>query len=149
MYRLNISRKKGAAIAEAAASMVVMIPLMVTLIFVCLEVSFGCFLHENLAQAARKAARDLAIQYGADPKIVESRSKQDALVFDQIRINNIVNSSLQFDDPVFQTGNVPHTVTVTVRYLSNQYDLPKFPYPDPLGIGQSYQPVARSTYRLE
>lgn len=149
MKRQYTSRKKGSTIAEAACSMVVMIPLMVTLILVCVEVSYGCFLLDNLAQAARKAARDLAITYGADPTIVSDRAKQNNLVFDQVRINNIVNSSLQFDDPVFQTASTPHTVTVTVHYLSGAYNLPIFPYPDPLGVGQSYRPVAQSTYRLE
>lgn len=141
--------KRAATIAEAAASMVVMVPLMVLLIFTALEVSYACFLLQNLAQAARTAARSLAVEYGADPDIVGDRNLQDQLVFDFIRLPNVVNDSAQFDTPYFQTANQPHTVTVTVHYTGGQYSLPLFPTPDPLRLGLQFPLTAQSTYRLE
>lgn len=149
MRAIKSKTNRGSTIAEAAASMVVMIPLMIALLFVTVEVCYACFLLHNLSQAARTAARSMAIAYGADPTIVSSRTLQDQRVFDSIRITNVVNDSDQFEDPVFQTSTEPHTVTVTVRYLSGQYDLPIFPIPDPLNLGQQFRPVAQSTFRLE
>lgn len=141
--------KSGAAIAEAAAAMVIMIPLMIMLLFATIELSYACFLINNLSQVARLAARNLAIAYGANPNIAGNRGLENSLVFDHIRLANLINDSSQFDEPVYQTATQPQTVTVTVRYLSGQFSLPVFPIPDPLNIGQNFQPVAQSTYRLE
>ncbi|MBX9688206.1 MAG: hypothetical protein K2X27_15970 [Candidatus Obscuribacterales bacterium] len=149
MARFYRRKKTGTSIAEAAASMVLMIPLIILLTFVIWEVSYTCFLINNLSQASRLAARSMAISYGADPKIVDSRAAQDSIVFDQIRIPNIVNDSAQFDDPVFQTTTEPHTVRIKVRYLGGQHSLPPFPHPDPLNLQSRFQPVAESTFRLE
>lgn len=148
-YNRKPRKSRGTAIAEAAASMVIMIPLMVLLMFVTLEVSYACFVVSNLSQAAREGARALSIGYGGNPDISGDRGLQDSLVFDHIRIANIINDSAQFDNPVFQTGAVPHTVTVTVHYKSGQYGLPIFPYPDPLNLGQQFPLQAQHTYRLE
>jgi hypothetical protein len=71
------------------------------------------------------------------------------LVFDTIRIHNIVNASSQFDDPVWSPGSTPPTVSVTVHYTSEKNGLPPFPNPDPLHLGSHFQLAATSTYRLE
>ncbi len=141
--------QRGFGMAETAASLSIMLPLVVTLIFVILEVSYAFMLESTLSEASRQAARDLAIAYGVNPLVATSRSLQNSMVFDSIRINNVLKNSQQFDTPVFQTTTDPATVSVQVRYLSNQYGLPAFPNPDPLHLGSKYQVVASSTCRLE
>jgi len=135
--------------AEAAAAIALLLPLLILVIFVVLEASYAYLIKNSLAQASREAARDLAVQYGQDPTIAGSRTLQNTQVFDKIRINKIVAASQQFDDPVFATGNDPPTVTVTVHYLSGQFGLPVFPNPDPLKLGANFKIDATSTYRLE
>ena|SRR5262249_8069635 len=142
-------RKQGVSIAEAAAALALLLPLLFLVIFVVLEASYAYLIKNSLAQAAREAARDLAVQYGQDPSIAGSRTVQNTQVFDKIRINKIVADSTQFDDPVFATGIEPSTVTVTVHYRSGQFGLPVFPNPDPLKLGANFPIDATSTYRLE
>ena len=145
--KMTHRRREGAVLAETAASLVILIPLAILLTFVIAETSYCYFAKGVLAQAARQAARDLAIAYGSDPLVATSRARQEVQSFDRIRLSRIVVSSEQFADPVFQTGTVPHTVTVTVRL--NLPNLPLLPAPDPLGLGRNYQISADSTYRLE
>ena len=94
-------------------------------------------------------ARELAVQYGVNPAIATSRTLQNSLVFDNIRVNNIINSSNQFSNPVWNTAAIPPTVAVTATYTSNQNGLPPFPNPDPLHLSNSFVINASSTYRIE
>jgi Flp pilus assembly protein TadG len=143
------NRRRGQIISEAVAAMVIMIPLAFLLIFATVETSYALLIKSSMAQAAREGARSLAIAYGIDPYIVGDRAKENAQVFDFIRIHNMVNSSEQFGDPTFNTNVEPHTVTVTVTYTGGQNNLPDFPFPDPLKLGDRYVISASSTYRLE
>jgi len=149
MKNKTIRQSRGVSIAEAAAALALLLPLIFTIIFVILEASYAYTIKNSLAEAARAAARDLAMAYGQNPGIATDRSLQNTQVFDTIRITNMVNDSSQFDDPVFQTAQDPMTVAVTVRYLSGQFNLPPFPNPDPLNLGSNFQITASSTYRLE
>ncbi len=106
-------------------------------------------LKSSLNDAARNAARNLSIDYGQNPSIAGNRSMEDTLVFDSIRINNIINSSSQFSDPTFDTASSPPVVTVTVKYKGGTYGLPPFPNPDPLGLGKNFQVSATASYSLE
>lgn len=144
-----LRRERGIGMAESAASLAILLPLVVTLIFAILEISYAFFLESTMTEAARHAARDLAIAYGVNPSVTSSRTMQNSMVFDNIRITNVINNSQQFDNPVFSTTTDPATVTVRVRYLSNQYGLPAFPNADPLHLGSNFQISATSTYRLE
>ncbi|HEY9870146.1 MAG TPA: TadE/TadG family type IV pilus assembly protein, partial [Candidatus Obscuribacterales bacterium] len=128
----------GVSIVEAAASLSLLLPLMMVIVFVVLEVSDAYLIKTSLSQGARRAARDLAVAYGQNPAVATSRSLQNAMVLDNVRIHNMINDSRQFDDPIFDTNATPHTVHVTVRYASNQYGLPPFPYPDPLNLGSRF-----------
>lgn len=147
--RKTTRNKSGVAIVEGAASLAVMLPIMFLCIYVALEVSYLYVLKSTLAEGAREAARDLAIAYGRDPEVANSRSAQNTAVFDRVRINNVINNSLQFDDPVFNPTSEPPTVTVTVRYTPDQYGLPPFPNPDPLRLSGSFHLHGTSTYRLQ
>ena len=141
--------KTGGVLAESAAALVVMLPVIVALTFVILEVSQSYLIKTSLAQGARQAARDLAIAYGKDPTVATSRAMQDSQAFDKIRIYNLINDSAQFENPVFDTSVIPHTVKVRVNYLSGQYGLPVFPNPDPLQLAGKFRVFAESVYRLE
>jgi hypothetical protein len=134
--------------AETAASLVVLIALGVLIIFVASSMSYAYLVRAGLSEASRFAARKLAVAYGANPQIASNRAQQEVEVFDKIRMNNIVVSSEQFDDAVFDTTASERSVTVRVRYSSNQYGLPPFPLPDPLQL-KVHPMVAQSTYRLE
>ena len=141
--------QKGASIAETAASLVIFLPILIAVLFVVLEASQAYLIKEGLSQGAREAARNLAVQYGQNSQIQFNRSMQDTMVFDNIQIHDIINSSTQFDDPVWNTNAIPPTVQVTVHYTSGQNGLPTFPNPDPLNLGNHFALDAVSTYRLE
>lgn len=142
-------RVKAAVLAEAAAAMVVLIPLVMLLIYVITEVCVIYNTKAGLLEAARHAARDLAVQYGIDPAVASSRPLQEALVLDHVRIPNTVASSTQFDTVVFQHTTVPGSVKVVVRYTGPSAGLPPLPNPDPLNLGSRFVVTAESTYRLE
>lgn len=147
--RTRTRGSSGIGLAESTASLSLLLPVIITLVFVILEISMSFFIQSTLSEAARQAARDLAIAYGVAPSVTSSRTMQNTMVFDNIRIANVVNSSEQFDDPVFSTATDPATVTVNIRYASNQYGLPAFPSTDPLHLGSDYLISASCTYRLE
>ena len=147
---LKDSRKaRAVSIAEAAAVTSLLLPLLILVLFVVVEATQAYLIKNSLAEAARQAARDLSVEYGQDPAVAGSRSLQDTLVFDKIRIKNVVNDSQQFNNPVFDTSADPPTVKVTVEYKGGQYGLPSFPNPDPLQLGKNFKIDATSTYRLE
>lgn len=140
--------RKGSSIAESAASMSLLLPLTILIIFVALEVGYSYLIKTSLSQAARQAARELAVAYGGDPTIAQNKAAQEA-VLEKVRIPNMVHNNAQFEQVAFDTSQSPHTVSVHVRYLSNQYGLPRFPNPDPLQMGNSLQIASQATYRLE
>lgn len=146
---MRLRKEHGSSIVESAATLALLLPMAMLLIYVVVEVSYAYLLKTGLAQGARQAARALAIEYGKNPTIAGSRATQDSLVFDKIKIQNIINSKDQFDDPSFDTSSVPHTVQVTVRYKGGQYGLPFFPHPDPLKLSSNFKIISESTYRLE
>lgn len=142
-------RRKGASIAETAAAMVLLLPLLFIVLFVVLEASKAYFIKESLAQGARQAARDLAVAYGRNADIEGSRTMQNQMAFDNIHLNGVIHDQEQFDDPVFDSAGQPPTVRVTVHYRGGQYGLEPFPNPDPLKLGNNFDLSAASTYRLE
>jgi len=91
----------------------------------------------------------MAIAYGQDNQIKDSRTLQNKLVFDSIRINNIINSSQQFENPKWNVTGSPPTVTVTVLYTSGKNGLPVFPSTDPLNLASKLTLSAKSVYRVE
>jgi hypothetical protein len=146
---LTIKRNQGAVIAEGAAALILLLPLFIAIIFVVTEASYAFFLKSSLMEVAREAARELSIAYGLDPSIADSRSAQDARVFNKIRMPNVVNDSSQFEDPVFDTGAVRPIVSVRVKYASQQFGLPPFPNPDVLNLSSSFVLDGSSSYRLQ
>ena len=149
MLKSKQRRSKGAVLAEFAAVMALMFPVLMLILFVVLEMAQAYLIKDALSQAARQAARDLAIVYGQDPTIQFSRANQDSTVFSKIQIPNVVNSAVQFSNPVWNSAASPPTVSVSVSYTSGKNGLPVFPNPDPLSLGSSFSLSGSSTYRLE
>ena len=145
-----MSRKKtGSSIVEAAVAMSFMLPLIFAILIVVIEISQAYLIRETLSQGARAAARQMAIVYGQDNQIKDDRKLQNKLVFDNIRMNNIINSSMQFENPVWDVTGSPPTVSVTVSYTSGKNGLPVFPAVDPFHFGDKTCLAARSVYRVE
>ena len=142
-------RERGSSIAETAASLVLLLPLLITIMFVVMEASRAYLIQQGLSQGAREAARNLAIAYGQNNNINNNRPLQDALVYSNIHINQIINSSSQFTDAQFDPTGIPPYVTVTVNYTSGQNGCPVFPTLGPLNLGNSFHLSATSTYRIE
>jgi len=135
-------------ISEFGAVLVLVVPLVLILIFAGYEFAYGFLIKSNIDNAAKNASRALAIEYGQDPTVATNSTKQQA-IFDKIRIPNFVNDNQQFAVVKFEPVADPESVSVTVKYLGGQYNLPKFPNPDPLQIGANFVIEGTSTYRVE
>lgn len=146
--KMNSIRDKGSAIAELAAAIAIVLPLVVTVIYVAVEAAQAYTISNCLANSAQRAARQLAINYGQDSVSAMANTSQ---VFNQIQYLNIVNDASQFSIPSggWNTTTNPSTVTVIVTYHSNQHGCPPFPNPDPLQLGSSFVLSSRATSRLE
>lgn len=141
-------RSRGTSIAETAAAMVLLLPLLICIMFVVLEASKAYMIKESLSQGARQAARDLSVTYGNDASIANNPVMEDVRVYSNIRMTGVIASSNQFQS-TWDTASSPPTVTTTVQYTSGRNGLPVFPNPDPLHLGRMFQLSATSTYRLE
>jgi hypothetical protein len=149
LIRNRRRNKKAAVLAESAAAMALFLPLTIFITFVGVEVSHVYLIKSALSEGAREAARSLAIAYGLDSSMKGNRGIENQKAFDHIRMHNIINSSDQFADPVWNTAADPPTVTCTVRYASDQFGLPHFPNPDPLHLGDNFLVTGTATYRLQ
>lgn len=128
--------------------MTVMIPILASCAMVISEVTHAYLIKQGLQQCAREAARSMGAMYNETPMVVSSRSAQDSLVYNNVRLSNVVNSSVQFDNATFDTAANPATVTVNVRYTSGQNGLAAFPLFDPLNLGSNFKISASATYPL-
>lgn len=145
---MRSSRSGGFTLAETVGTMSLMIPLIIGCFMAFVEVSQAFSLRQDLSQAARQAAYDMAVAYEKTPFVLTSRGSQNTLVYNGIRKSNVINSSQQFDDAVFDLSDTPGSVTVTVHYQSGQHNLPTFPTFDPLNIGANFPLQASATYSL-
>ncbi len=143
-----IRNRRGSAIIEGAAALVMMLPVLMVILFVTIETSIAFLIQTSLAQGAREDARNLAIAYAQHPDIVTNTSEQQACC-SNIKIVNIIGSPNQFTAPTFQTTTQPYTVSATVNYTSGMNGCPIFPNPDPLHLSSKFKLQASSTYRLE
>ncbi len=145
----SIRTSRGSSIAEAAAAMGLMLPLIFIILYVIIEISQAYLIRQGLAESARSAARQLAVAYSQDNDIKVNRRLQNKLVFDSIRIPNVINSSAQFQNPVWDQSGNPPTVAVTVSYTGGSNGLPAFPSPDPFNLQDMFHLAASSVYRVE
>ncbi len=141
-------RERGFSLVEFAASLALFLPVLIAVLYVTLEASYGYTIKANLDASVRKACRGLAIEYGKNPSITTDTTAQGT-IFDTCIVNNFVNDKAQFSTPTFDTTSPPGTVTLTVTYTSGSYGLPTFPNPDPLNLGPTFTIRSTSTYSLE
>lgn len=147
--RIHVQRATTGSIAEFGAVLAVVIPLVFLLLFVCYECAYAYMIKGNIDNAAKNAARAMAIAYGQNPDVATNTSLQQN-VYSGIRIPNFVNDNRQFDPPQFSpSGGEPTNVTVTLTYRGGQYGLPPFPNPDPLNLSANFKIDATYTYQLE
>lgn len=153
MYRnpnTKYRNQKGTSIPEFGASLL-FLPFLFLVIFAAVQFTHAYIIRAELSAAARQAARDIAIQYGVDSTSVTTRSQQDSVVFNNIRLYPCVTKSSQFSDAYIFTKGAGNTarkyVTITANYVNTQN-------------GQLYRDISgwlkmpdklseSSTYRLE
>ena len=152
MKRSRLQRSpRGYAIAESAASLTILIPIVFVAAFVAIEVCQVFLIMAGLNQSAYWAARQIAINYGNNPTAAQLPTGNLGYngVFSKVTFVNIVNSAQQFQAPTFNTAASPGSVTVICQYQSGQHNLPTFPYPDPLHLGTNFQISSSATVDLE
>lgn len=141
-------RKGGAAIAETAASMVLLIPILFIILFAVAQGAQAYAINSVLNQAARQAAREIALKYLDDPGMA-TRDSQVENVYDNIRTAGILVDSGQFDTAEIEGNSDPITCTVTVHYKGGQYGLQPFPQFDVLNLSDTFHLSATSTFKTE
>ena len=155
--RTNRRKTFGAVSAEFAATIALILPVVLLVLFACYEAVIACMIYNALNHSAHTAAMALARAYGSDVTCAKSLSKQQ-VVLDDIKFANMVVSPEQFsvkfpESPVTSkwtdnSGNLP-TVSVTCRYAGGKYGLATFPNPDPLHLGRQFSLEATATAYLE
>jgi hypothetical protein len=141
-------RAKGAVIAETAASMLILVPVLFLILFAVAQGAQAYAINSVLNQAARQAAREIALKYLDDPGM-SNRDSQDQYVYDNIRTAGILVDSGQFDTAEIEGTGDPITCTVTVHYKGGEYGLPPFPQFDVLNLGDAFHLSATSTFKTE
>jgi hypothetical protein len=143
-------RQNGFSLVEAAATISVMIPMLIAVVLVVSEISEAYRIKMALVQAARQAAHDMAVAYGKTPLLEGNKVLQDNMVYDKVRVSNVIVDSTQFALAEFDTSSTPPLVRVTNSYISDSTtNLPKFPSFDPLNLGSNFQLNAEATYPLD
>lgn len=155
------NRKGAAKIAEFAVSMVIIIPLLITIVYVILEVSHAYLIWSGLQQGAQEAARLLATYPASPTSNYQTLTPQQINnVLAQVQNPQVINDYHQFSYPqtppftgqsyfYYPTAGAPPTEAgVTVKYLSGQYGLPVFPDADVLNLGSKFTLQASAVYQV-
>jgi hypothetical protein len=147
----------GAVSAEFAASLALMLPVVLVVLYACYEVAVALMIYNALDHSAHLGALALSKAYGGDPTYAVSVTKQNQ-VLSNITFAHVVVSSNQFEVQfpnapataswMSNSGNVP-AVTVLCTYAGGQYGLPPFPNPDLLQLRKQFKLQASATAYLE
>ncbi|MDR3617410.1 MAG: pilus assembly protein [Candidatus Obscuribacterales bacterium] len=147
----------GAVTAEFAASLALILPMVLMILYASYEVAVALMIFNALDHSAHIAAMALSKAYGCDASCAVSSAKQQQ-VLSNITFNNIVVNPNQFavtfpNNPPAASwkngnSNVP-IVTVACTYASGQFGLPLFPSPDPLQLGKLFKLQATASAYLE
>lgn len=148
----GLRESRGAALAEAVATIAIFVPIIVLIVLVTIQSSIACVISAKMAHGAHLAARALAAQYGTTQSIsVDSVQQQKILT--NVRIPSYVadNSQFELSSTSWQTTAVPPTVTVSCSYIPGvgTPPLPAFPTFDPLGLGRLFKIKSSATCRLQ
>lgn len=143
---------KGAAVAEAVATIAIFVPIIVLIVLVTIQSSIACIISTKMSHGAHLAARALAAQYGTTQSIAVDGAQQQTILTN-VRIANYVadNSQFELSSSSWQTTAVPPTVTVTCTYVPGVGTPPLSPFPtfDPLGLGGFFRIKSSATCRLQ
>lgn len=137
--------QRGGSIAELAAAMVLLMPLIVITAFVVVEATEAYMINSALHQAALIAARKIAMAYGQNP----TATKTNPSPYLNITIGSMVKSPNQFAVDWSKEFANPPQVNVICTYTSGVNGCPRFPSPDPLNLGSAFQLQSRASARLE
>lgn len=152
---------KGQAIAEGAAGLLILIPLLIMITYVILEASHAYFIWSALQQGARQAAHLIM----SDPNVTSATATDvDGAIqadLQRIQIPNVINDIRQFEYTYtttpnqfagqnigvgqVQRANLVNSVQVTVTYTSGLYGLPVFPDADVLHLSSAFKLQGSST----
>jgi hypothetical protein len=138
----------GSSLAELAAALVIVLPLLVLALFITIEASQAYLIKNGLNDATRQAARDLAKAYNQDIRISSDRSLQESTVLRKISVPGVLNSPAQFSVE-FREGASPPNVIVTATYEGGKYGLPPYPTLNLLHLNNPTALACQSVYRLE
>lgn len=146
----NFRNARGFGLSEAAATMALMLPVLIFVLMVIMEVSQACIISAQMTAGASMAAQALAVYYHNDPEVATTASEQQA-IFTNIRIPSYINSNSQFQITNWNLSGSVNTVTVTCTYLSGEGSppLPNFPSFNPLKLGSLFTITSTATYRLQ
>jgi hypothetical protein len=148
MMKTPQRNSNGSSLAELAAALVVVLPLLIAVLFVTIEASQAYLIKNGLNDATRQAARDLAKAYNQDIRISADRSLQDSAVLSKISVPGILNSPAQFSVD-FREGASPPNVVVTATYEGGKYGLAPYPTLNLLHLNNPTSLACQSVYRLE
>jgi hypothetical protein len=150
-FKLLFGRRRvfGAGLVEAAASVALLLPLFLVLLNVTAVVVHVYMIKGALTQASSRAAREMTIHYWKNNQIAKDRALQDSLVYDKLRIANVINDSAQFSNAQFDLAANPPVVSVTVTFAAGKYGLPSFPQPHLLNLNANFAITSTHTHALE
>ncbi len=140
--------QSGTSLAELGASMALILPLIILVLFITLEAAHAYLIKNALNDATRQAARDFAKVYESNLAVADDRGLQESLVLSKIHIPNMIVTPAQFE-VAFNEGASPPNVSVTARYEGGKWGLPPYPTIDPLHLGRPCRISCQSVYRLE
>jgi len=174
IFRRRRNRKSGATLAEAAAAMALIFPIIMSVLYVMMEASQVYVITEALNQSARQAARNIATMYHTYPQIALAANNSQALTLCCKPICKTPGTVGAYVTDVSQFGGAsgagtnltftnlsnmdlkgttaPPTVTVTCTYISNgTTQLPSFPQFDVLKLSKiaNFKMMGTAVYQIE
>ncbi len=157
LLNLRPQRNNGAALAEAAASISMFLPILLMVIFVALECTEAYIIHNGLTLGAYQAARTISSIISHNPNSSINQTQLNA-AYNIVNVPGVINSnyiqgstpstssnpnfpSSDNPNPAMFTQNTyptPSTVTVTAVFVPGPKVIP-FPWPsiNASGIGFS------------
>lgn len=152
--RRNNREKGGLTLVEFAAACVFGLPLIMTIIYVCLEANFLFSIRTNLDIAVRRAAQALIDDYATNHTAQNDGGTgrlPATLAFDIKTVDNhyFVNRLANQFTWTWDFSAKPYTVTVTASYPAGgdtAHGILKFPSPDPLKLGQDFKILTQGTF---
>jgi hypothetical protein len=144
--RTRQRKKQGQSSTELAAALMLIIPLLITGIYLMAESVQAYLIYCQVKQASARAARAIAMVYVQNP--VQARDHWFDIC-STIEFPGVVNSYKQFEMVGMSETTIPPTVTIKVLYQPDQFGCKHFPDPDLLGLGRYFTISAQSTEKLD